>query len=52
MLNAYKKRHEFVVQTLQNISGIKCIPADGTFYSFPDVQQVIEKLNGIKMIFS
>ncbi|MGL5742554.1 MAG: pyridoxal phosphate-dependent aminotransferase [Legionella sp.] len=43
MVKAFHKRHDYVVARLQEIPGIEVIPADGTFYIFPSVQEVIEK---------
>ena len=43
MVNAFKERHDYLVERLQAISGIDVIPADGTFYLFPSVQAIIEK---------
>lgn len=42
MTNAFHQRHDFVVERLQTIPGIEVIPADGTFYIFPNVQHIIE----------
>ncbi len=42
MLAAFKQRHDYVVQTLNSIAHIRCIPSDGTFYSFPDIQSFID----------
>jgi aspartate aminotransferase len=47
MLKAFEQRHAFVVETLNGIPGIECMPADGTFYSFPNVAKAIDKLEGI-----
>lgn len=47
MLAAFKERHDFVVARLNEIDGIECLPSDGTFYSLPRVQRVIERLDGI-----
>jgi aspartate aminotransferase len=44
MLRAFEQRHAFVVEHLNAIDGISCLPSDGTFYSFPDVRGVVEKL--------
>lgn len=44
MLKAFEQRHAFVVERLNAIDGISCLPSDGTFYSFPDVRGVVEKL--------
>lgn len=47
MLKAFKERHDFVVDAANQIEGIKCLPSDGTFYSFPNVQGMIDRLSGI-----
>jgi aspartate aminotransferase len=43
----FKERHDFVLKSLQEINGITCIASEGTFYSFPDMNGLIEKLDGI-----
>jgi len=45
MVKAFKERHDFVLEKLNEIEGIDCLPSDGTFYAFPNVQAVIERLN-------
>lgn len=47
MLQEFKKRHDYVVETLNTIPGIECIKSDGTFYAFPRVQKLIDSLDGI-----
>jgi aspartate aminotransferase len=42
MLTAFKQRHDYVVQTLNSIAHIQCIPSDGTFYSFANIQSFID----------
>lgn len=42
MVVAFKERHQYVVDTLNNIKGVSCIPADGTFYAFPSFQEAID----------
>ncbi|MFW1676924.1 pyridoxal phosphate-dependent aminotransferase [Pontibacter sp. JAM-7] len=42
MVAAFCERHAYVVETLNTISGVACIPADGTFYAFPSFQGVID----------
>mgnify|MGYP001147446919 CR=1 FL=1 len=42
MVKAFRERHDFVASRLQEIPGIEVIPADGTFYIFPNVQAIIE----------
>lgn len=41
MVNEFKKRHDYVVDELNNIPGISCLPGDGTFYVFPDASEAI-----------
>lgn len=43
MVKAFKERHDYLVQRLGEIPGIEVIPADGTFYIFPNVQAIIER---------
>ncbi len=43
----FKERHDFVLKSLQDINGINCLASEGTFYSFPDMNGLIEKLDGI-----
>jgi aspartate aminotransferase len=47
MLIAFKERHAFVNKRLNAIEGITCIPSDGTFYAFPNVQGFIDKIEGV-----
>ncbi|MDD4914132.1 MAG: pyridoxal phosphate-dependent aminotransferase [Methylococcales bacterium] len=47
MLMEFKKRHDFVVAELNNIDGVECLPTDGTFYVFPNVEKLLARL-GIK----
>ena len=44
MLDAFEKRHAYVVERLNAIEGIECLPSDGTFYSFPNVVGVLNTL--------
>lgn len=43
----FKKRHDFVVAELNTIDGVECIPTDGTFYVFPNIEKLLERLDGI-----
>ena len=47
MLVEFKKRHDFVVEELNKIEGFECISSDGTFYVFPNVEKLLETLDGI-----
>jgi aspartate aminotransferase len=47
MVQAFKERHDYVVGRLNRIPGVSCLPADGTFYLFPNVQALIDRLTGV-----
>ncbi len=47
MLAEFKKRHDFVVDELNNIPGIDCLSTDGTFYVFPNIEKLLENLPDI-----
>jgi len=47
MIKAFRERHDFVVEALNRIPGVVCLPADGTFYCFPQVQAVIDRLDAV-----
>lgn len=48
MLTHFKARHDFIVERLNAIPGISCLPSDGAFYAFPDVSGVIKATPGIQ----
>ena len=43
----FKQRHDFVHAGLNGIDGVECTASDGTFYSFPNMQGVIERLDRV-----
>ena len=45
MLEAFRERHLFVVDALNEIPGVNCIQSEGAFYAFPDVRPVIANLH-------
>jgi len=47
MLKAFKERHDYVVDRLNKIPGVECLPADGTFYVFPKVEAALKRLDGV-----
>lgn len=47
MKNAYKERHDYLVGELQKMAGVKCIPSDGTFYTFPSIEGLYNPATGI-----
>lgn len=47
MLQAFKERHDYLVLALNKIDGVDCLESDGTFYSFPNVEKLIARLDGV-----
>ena len=45
MLTAFRERHVYVVDALNQIPGVKCIMAGGAFYAFPDARAAIAALH-------
>jgi aspartate aminotransferase len=48
MKKAFKERHDWLITALNDIPGFSCIPGEGAFYAFPNVEQAIEKIEGIE----
>ncbi|MFP4161403.1 MAG: pyridoxal phosphate-dependent aminotransferase [Ectothiorhodospira sp.] len=44
MCRAFQDRHDYLVEALNAIPGVECLPSDGTFYSFPSVQGAMDRL--------
>jgi len=44
MVKEFKLRHTYVVENINNINGLSCIPAEGAFYAFPYAQDAIDRL--------
>lgn len=42
MTAAYEERHDYLVGELSTIPGFKVLPADGTFYSFPSIEGLLQ----------
>ena len=43
----FKQRHDFVHAGLNAIDGVECTASDGTFYSFPDMRGVLDRLGSV-----
>ena len=41
MVKAFKERHDYLVDALNAIPGMKCIAGDGTFYTFANIEGLI-----------
>jgi aspartate aminotransferase len=48
MLAQFKKRHDHVVERLNRMDGIECLPTDGTFYVFPSIKGLIDAIDGVQ----
>ena len=46
--NAFKQRRDFVVQSLNKISGINCLKPNGAFYVFPSCKKLLGKKTKLK----
>ena len=44
MNEAFRARHDFVVQGLNSLPGVSCLPGAGTFYAFADVSKAMASL--------
>jgi len=44
MVKAFKARHDALVADLNSVPGVKCLAGDGTFYVFPNVEGLMQKL--------
>lgn len=47
MVDAFEKRHNYIVDGLNQIDGVECPKSQGAFYSFPRVEGLIKRL-GLK----
>lgn len=48
MLIHFKARHDYVVQRLNEMKNVSCLPSQGAFYSFPDMRAAITALEGVE----
>ncbi len=47
MKQAFKERHDWLIDALNKINGFSCIAGEGAFYAFPNVQKAIAKIDGV-----
>lgn len=47
MTEQFKRRHDYLVASLNEINGMTCLAGDGAFYAFPDCRPVIDSLDSI-----
>ena len=48
MCDVFKQRHDYVYETLRTMKGVEVLPSDGTFYSFPSFQGVINRMDDVE----
>lgn len=48
MVSVFKNRHDYVVGRLNEVKGVRCLPAQGAFYAFPDMSEAIRELNSVE----
>lgn len=41
MVRAFKERHDYVVDRLNRLRGVRCLASQGAFYAFPDFREAI-----------
>jgi aspartate aminotransferase len=46
MVEAFRERHRYVVDTLNAMPGVRCLDSGGAFYAFPDFGNAIARLHG------
>jgi aspartate aminotransferase len=47
MRMAFQERHNYMVAALNRIDGVNCLPSAGTFFCFPNVEGLIDRLSGV-----
>lgn len=45
MVQAFRERHRYVVDSLNALPGVRCAESGGAFYAFPDMRQAIARLH-------
>ncbi|HLF67351.1 MAG TPA: pyridoxal phosphate-dependent aminotransferase [Gammaproteobacteria bacterium] len=45
MVQAFKARHDYIVQAINEIPGLACVPAQGAFYAFIHAQEYMDAHN-------
>ncbi len=45
--DSFRERHDFCLQRLNEMNGVECLPAEGTFYIFPNMMAAIKNLENV-----
>jgi len=48
MVRAFKERHDYIVEALNGLPGVECLPTQGAFYAFPSMKGAIESVDGVE----
>ncbi len=48
MIEVFKARHDAVLERLNAIKGVRCLPAQGAFYLFPSFEGAIAGMDGVR----
>ena len=46
-VHTFKERHDVIINLIREIDGIEVLESEGTFYTFPDMNNIIEKIDKI-----
>jgi len=47
MVKSFKQRHDYVVERLNSLNGVRCLPSDGTFYAFAQIKEAMSGFEGV-----
>ena len=47
MCKAFEERHNYLVDALNKLDDVDCMKCDGTFYCFPNVQRLIDRIESV-----
>ncbi len=47
MRAVFRERHARVLAALGGLPGVRCLPAEGAFYAFPEVLEAITRIDGV-----
>lgn len=47
MVRAFRERHDYIVNALNGLPGVECLPGQGAFYAFPSMKGAIQAIDGV-----
>jgi aspartate aminotransferase len=47
MVTAYRERHDYLIEALNALPGVSCLPGDGAFYAFPCFKAALAQRSGL-----